>query len=73
MLYDYDAQGNLQQTTDAMGNQITLGYDLLGRRTSLDDPDLGLSTFIYKNQRGQSHWFIRLKLVGYSLWQDSLV
>ena len=54
MSYAYDSQSNLIQTTDAGPNGdgvnavvTTIGYDKLGRRTSLNDPDLGLSTYTY--------------------------
>jgi len=47
MQYHYDSQGNLIETVDAMGNSITLAYDLLGRRTQLNDPDLGISSYTY--------------------------
>ena len=43
--YTYDSYGNLTETLDAQDNKITVGYDVLGRRISLDDPDLGLRTF----------------------------
>ena len=45
--FTYDSQGNLKNTLDAANNPIVVGYDILGRRTSLDDPDMGLSTFTY--------------------------
>jgi YD repeat-containing protein len=43
--YLYNSQGNLTRTTDSAGNIIEVGYDILGRRTSLDDPDLGMSSY----------------------------
>ncbi|MDY0743340.1 RHS repeat-associated core domain-containing protein [Paucibacter sp. R3-3] len=39
--YIYDGFGNLVRTLDAKGNQIDIGYDKLGRKVSLSDPDLG--------------------------------
>jgi len=39
--YTFDAQGNLKQTEDALGNLIIVAYDDIGRRKSLDDPDMG--------------------------------
>lgn len=39
--YLYDPFGNLLRTTDALGNQINVSYDRLGRKTGLQDPDLG--------------------------------
>lgn len=43
--YEYENWGNLSKTTDAAGNVVTMGYDLLGRKTQLVDPDMG--TWIY--------------------------
>jgi RHS repeat-associated protein len=40
--YDYLGTGELSQITDAEGNLTTLGYDLRGLRTSLNNPDDGL-------------------------------
>ncbi|GAA6139447.1 hypothetical protein NBRC116583_31940 [Arenicella sp. 4NH20-0111] len=45
--YDYTSHGNLRRTEDSHGNEITLSYDLLGRRTVLNDPDLGSSTYAF--------------------------
>ncbi|MFQ3246976.1 MAG: RHS repeat-associated protein [Arenicella sp.] len=45
MLYRYNAQGNLKETQDHLGNVISIKYDLIGRRTELDDPDLGISKY----------------------------
>ncbi len=39
--------GELVTVTDAAGNKTVVGYDLLGRRTSLDNPDAGLVAFHY--------------------------
>jgi RHS repeat-associated protein len=39
--YRYDAAGRLIEITDPMGAMTRLQYDLLGRRTSLDDPHIG--------------------------------
>ncbi len=51
LTYDYSALGNLVQTvaldSASGGVTTTIGYDLLGRRTSLDDPSLGMSQFTY--------------------------
>lgn len=49
MIYDYYSDGSLKRTIDAANNQIMLGYDIIGRRISLDDPDLGLSTYRYNS------------------------
>jgi len=40
------AFGNLVRTTDAKGNQINIGYDKLGRKTTLSDPSLGNWTYV---------------------------
>ncbi len=45
MQYRYNEQGNLAETQDHLGNIITVEYDLIGRRTQLNDPDLGLSVY----------------------------
>lgn len=39
--YQYDGFGNLTRTTDQVGNIVSITYDRLGRKTVLDDPDLG--------------------------------
>ncbi len=38
--YQYDALGNLTKVTDAKGNITTISYDALGRKTSMNDPDM---------------------------------
>jgi RHS repeat-associated protein len=45
--YDYDPLGEIVQVTDARGNVTSLGYDWLGRRTSLQNPDAGTTAFHY--------------------------
>ena len=47
--YEYDSQGNLIKTTDAHGNVTTISYDKLGRKISMNDPDMGLWTYEYDN------------------------
>ncbi len=44
--YRYDTNGNLVKITDTLGNQFKFGYDSLGRKISMDDPDLG--HWVYK-------------------------
>ncbi|UGQ48740.1 NBR1-Ig-like domain-containing protein [Massilia endophytica] len=39
--FNYDAFDNLLNTTDPLGNVVTMEYDKLGRKTDLRDPDLG--------------------------------
>ena len=45
--YQYDAFGNLVKTTDALGNQSLLAYDLRGRKTQMNDPDMGSWSYVY--------------------------
>ena len=45
--YKYDALDRLVSTIDAHGNQANVAYDWLGRRTSVDDPDLGSWSYEY--------------------------
>ena len=56
LYYEFNAQGNLARTVaaadpnDTSTNIITsITYDKLGRRISLDDPDLGLTTYQYND------------------------
>jgi YD repeat-containing protein len=50
-LYDYDWQGNLTtvERTDGASTVITttISYDVLGRKTSMDDPDMGVWSYGY--------------------------
>ncbi len=45
--YEYDPVGELVTVLDAANSRTSVGYDLLGRRTSLDNPDAGLVVFHY--------------------------
>ena len=45
--YSYDTQGNLLETTDDHGNIISIFYDSLGRKTAMDDPDMGQWSYEY--------------------------
>ncbi len=45
--YEYDALDQLVQVFDAAGNVTTVGYDLAGRRTRIDNPDTGLTVLQY--------------------------
>ncbi|QAT86345.1 Rhs family-like protein [Corallococcus coralloides] len=45
--YQYGPFGQLQRVLDPQGNETLLGYDRLGRRTSLRTPDSGLTTTRY--------------------------
>lgn len=50
--YTYYPDGKLKTTTDVKGNVTTIGYDNLGYRQSLDDPDMGEWGYQY-NALGQ--------------------
>lgn len=39
--FEYDPFGNLEKVVDPLLNEVSVTYDLLGRRTDLRDPDLG--------------------------------
>lgn len=45
--YTYYPDGKLRTTTDSDGNTTTIGYDNLGHRKSLDDPDMGVWSYRY--------------------------
>jgi RHS repeat-associated protein/uncharacterized repeat protein (TIGR01451 family) len=45
--YSYDVAGRLLTVQDHAGNQTTLTYDLLGRKTALSDPDMGVWSYAY--------------------------
>ena len=45
--YEYDIQGNLLKTIDNQGNTIQICYDSLGRKTNMDDPDMGVWSYEY--------------------------
>ena len=45
--YQYDAFGNLIQTTDPAGNVTTIEYDRRGRKVAMDDPDKGRWVYGY--------------------------
>ena len=45
--YEYDAKGNLTKTIDSVGNEIVLNYDIFGRKTAMNDPDMGFWTYEY--------------------------
>jgi RHS repeat-associated protein len=46
--YTYDFAGDLVRILEPDGStQATFGYDMLGRKTSLSDPDLGAQTYTY--------------------------
>jgi len=45
--YQYDAIKQITTVRDHKGNLTTARYDLLGRRTHIDSPDLGLTEYVY--------------------------
>ncbi len=47
MSYFYNSQKRLAKTRDALGNEISVSYDVIGRRKILDDPDLGSTNYAF--------------------------
>jgi len=45
--YTYNAAGNLLSVTDHYGNVTTMDYDTLGRKASMNDPDMGFWQYTY--------------------------
>ena len=45
--YRYDSMGSLLTITDDAGNISSMGYDSLGRKISMDDPDMGSWSYGY--------------------------
>ncbi|AVR95244.1 NBR1-Ig-like domain-containing protein [Pseudoduganella armeniaca] len=43
--FDYDPFGNVSSSVDPNGNQISIQYDLWGRKVALRDPDLGFRQY----------------------------
>ncbi len=50
--FQYDPAGRLIQITDPVGNTIKMSYNIHGHLTKLDDPDLGVRTYV-TNSFGQ--------------------
>ncbi len=46
-LYGYDVRDQLAAVTDTVGNETHILYDRLGRKTAMDDPDMGYWTYGY--------------------------
>ena len=44
--YAYDGFGDLLSTTDPAGNVVSMGYDTMGHKTGMSDPDLGSWTYV---------------------------
>ncbi|NNV55035.1 FG-GAP-like repeat-containing protein [Limnovirga soli] len=47
ILFDYDADFNLNSITDPNGNKVSMTYDLRGNKTAVNDPDMGNYTYQY--------------------------
>ena len=45
--YEYDELGNIISITDELNNTLNFTYDSLGRRTQINDPDLGIWNYSY--------------------------
>jgi RHS repeat-associated protein len=45
--YEYNAAGNLRKVIDAIGNETEITYDQLGRKITMDDPDMGVWRYTY--------------------------
>ncbi|MCR4308079.1 MAG: hypothetical protein NUV80_05980 [Candidatus Berkelbacteria bacterium] len=45
--YEYNALGNLIKLTDTESNQTTMTYDTLGRKLTMNDPDMGSWSYSY--------------------------
>jgi RHS repeat-associated protein len=45
--YQYDPSGNPFKLIDAQGNTITTTFDVLGRKQLVDDPNMGIKSFVY--------------------------
>jgi YD repeat-containing protein len=45
--FTHDPHGNLLTTTDPKLNKVIMTYDLKGRKTGMNDPDMGAWTYIY--------------------------
>jgi YD repeat-containing protein len=45
--YQYDAFANLTHVTDPLGNVTSMQYDLRGRKTAMQDPNMGAWTYGY--------------------------
>lgn len=55
LAHQHDAFGNLMQTKDALQNLVGIGYDVRGRKLSLNDPDTGAWAYDY-NALGELVW-----------------
>ena len=48
-IYKYDSVDNIVNITDSKGNVFKYSYDTLGRKTSINDPDLRVWNYSYDN------------------------
>lgn len=72
--YEYDSQGNVTTTTVTGGGKstvVTVGYNILGRKTSMIDPDMGSWTYEY-NSYGELTSQTDAKLQTISMKYDKL-
>jgi RHS repeat-associated protein len=53
--YTYDASDRLVHLLDAKGNESTVQYDWLGRKTGMHDPDMGVWTYEYNALSGLAY------------------
>jgi len=53
--YEYDGQGRILRVLDAQGNTTQIAYDKLGRKTVMDDPDMGRWEYGY-DKNGNLKW-----------------
>lgn len=62
----WDALDRLREVLDASGNSTRIEYDLLGRRTSLIDPDTGTTQFTAYDDNG--NLLSRVDALGTTTW-----
>jgi|GEM_PF-1486178 len=62
--YTYYPFGELESTTDPMGNVMFMYYDKRGRKIRMDDPDMG-----YNPQNGTGYWEYAHDALGNLRWQ----
>ena len=70
-IYVYNAAGDLLQVKDHFGNTTTIAYDLLGRKISMNDPDMGFWEYTY-DANGNLLTQIDAKLQKVNFYYDEL-